>query len=288
MPEGPEAKIFAYDIRKRFLGKYLLEIVNTGNNKKHNLQDWDGIPKPIRLIDVFSIGKKVILKLGVGEPRDTKTFKKRKGEYYIMAEFGFSGKFLLKRSDHSDLKFLFGTSGKCGDCEIWITEPLYFDDSMKWGGIRIYRDLTEGLKNVGIDLFTDPGSELWLETLRSERNGNKQIGKFLLDQKPFAGVGNYIRAEVLYMAKISPFRYIKDISDKKLVRLYDSIQKVLWESFKCRGMSIQFYTDLKGKYGDYEKYLKVYDKDIDPDGNEVVKDDFPKGRTIYWVPEVQK
>ena len=60
MPEGPEAKIFAYDIRKRFLGKYLLEIVNTGNNKKHNPQDWDGIPKPIRLIDVFSIGKKVI------------------------------------------------------------------------------------------------------------------------------------------------------------------------------------------------------------------------------------
>lgn len=48
---------------------------------------------------------------------------------------------------------------------------------------------------------------------------NEQIGDILLDQEIFAGVGNIIKNEVLWMEKTHPERKISDISDEELEKI---------------------------------------------------------------------
>ena len=44
-----------------------------------------------------------------------------------------------------------------------------------------------------------------------KKHEQKTLTKFLMDQKNISGVGNYIKAEALYEAKISPYRKIIEI-----------------------------------------------------------------------------
>ena len=44
----------------------------------------------------------------------------------------------------------------------------------------------------------------------------KPVAELLMDQTMFAGVGNIFRAELLYRARVSPFRLGKDVEEKTL------------------------------------------------------------------------
>ena len=66
--------------------------------------------------------------------------------------------------------------------------------------------------------------------IRKKRN-DTFIAAALLDQKVAAGCGNYLRAEVLYLAKISPYKHIKELSDKELTKIWDILRKVLFHFF---------------------------------------------------------
>merc|ERR1712094_41164 len=48
-----------------------------------------------------------------------------------------------------------------------------------------------------------------------KRNPKKVIGEILLEQKLLAGVGNYIRSDILWLSKISPFRKIIDLKTEE-------------------------------------------------------------------------
>lgn len=295
MPEGPECRIFAFGVGSLFKGLYLLGIQKTENNKKHNKVDWGKFPTPIMLIDVFTIGKKVILefnhncqlqnKLSILEEKDRKG---KKGSIYMLAEFGTSGYFSLEKDKHSDLELHFGVKGILNDqIEIMIkTKTLYFTDSRHQGGVRIYRDLRLGLGGVGLDLFNNPGKEIWIEVLRTPKLQNKEICWFLMNQKFFAGIGNYIKAEALYKVKIAPHALIKNISDQDLIKLYEVVIKILWESYNSGGVSVRIFKDLEGKKG--TMHLDIYGKLSDPNGAKIVKEEFSDKRTTHWVPKVQK
>ena len=41
-----------------------------------------------------------------------------------------------------------------------------------------------------------------------------------MDQKVAAGCGNYIRSECLYIARVSPFRRVKDLSEEEIYKIW--------------------------------------------------------------------
>ena len=55
------------------------------------------------------------------------------------------------------------------------------------------------------------------------KHDNEMIGDVLMDQNLFAGVGNIIRIEALYHAKIHPESLVKQIPEKKLIFLLKMI-----------------------------------------------------------------
>ena len=151
-----------------------------------------------------------------------------------------------------------------------------------------------------------------------KKRKDKKIVEILMEQKKNcglgSGLGNYLVAEILYYAKISPFKTIYEIySDRAMSdRLSDSIEKVVKSAYKTS--YVGYLDDADEEFAKYVKKLRknidedkdyiynfhpdievgdvfqfnVYGQKQDPKGNPVKKDKIIKGRTTYWVPDVQK
>ena len=58
------------------------------------------------------------------------------------------------------------------------------------------------------------------------------IGAALLNQQILAGLGNYLRAEVLFACKLDPWRLVADLTDRDLECLIRTIPKLAWRAYK--------------------------------------------------------
>ena len=100
-----------------------------------------------------------------------------------------------------------------------------------------------------------------------------------MNQTVIAGIGNYIKSDSLYLARISPHRTVFDLSDGELAILNRSIKQVMKESYQQGGRYVSS--------GKTYSFL-VYNQTHDIDGNKVVKEETADKRATFWVPEVQK
>ena len=89
-----------------------------------------------------------------------------------------------------------------------------------------------------------------------------------------SGIGNYMKCEILYDCKLSPYRSINDINDNEIKDLYGSILKITDINIKADGRALDEF--------------HVFTKKEDRKGNNVIKEKTPDGRMTYWVKEIQK
>ena len=80
-----------------------------------------------------------------------------------------------------------------------------------------------------------------------------------MDQKFFPGVGNYIKSEALYLAKIHPEEKWKNINIKSKKILINSLKKIMQESYYSGGAELK---DFKNPFKSSKFKLKVYGKKI--------------------------
>ncbi|MBG17509.1 MAG: hypothetical protein CMB77_04075 [Euryarchaeota archaeon] len=267
MPEGPECRKYAL-----FLGDYIggdtLESINivSGRYSKKELPGLEDFKKklPLQIQGVGVHGKFIYF-----------IFQDKSS---LWSTLGMTGAWEKSSSNHTRVSLRF-SNGKIA----------YFNDMRNFGTIKFSFDpkqLAMKLASFGPDMLADDiSNEVFLSSLRKKDDLN--ITKALLDQTVVAGVGNYIKAESLYLARISPFRKVRDLSDANLKILNKSIKSVMRESFQTGGTTINSYKDFYGEIGDNNSRFLVYNQDSDPDGNPVKKEKTPDGRTTHWVPEVQ-
>ncbi len=67
-----------------------------------------------------------------------------------------------------------------------------------------------------------------------KRDLDKSIGEVLLDQKVIAGVGNILRNEILFRARIHPDRLVKDLSDDEVRRIVEISADLMREWLRCK------------------------------------------------------
>ncbi len=118
----------------------------------------------------------------------------------------------------------------------------------------------------------------------------QKIKPLLMDQTFIAGVGNVYAQEACWWAKILPTRIVKSLKEKEIEDLYYSLIKILKESIKHRGSSVDAYVDTEGKEGDYFSKLKVYDRENQPcyRCGEKIKKMMLAGRGTYFCLSCQK
>ena len=134
--------------------------------------------------------------------------------------------------------------------------------------------------------------ELFKQQLKKKNNLDKPIGNVLMNQKVVAGVGNYLRADVLYLSKVDPFRKVSKLTDNEIKDIFNNCKILTWGDYdKEEAIKMKIMTKSTKLPADYKRFFFIYQEDTDILGNKVLKKELYEGsqkRFIYYVPQIQK
>ncbi len=149
------------------------------------------------------------------------------------------------------------------------------------------------LSRLGPDILSQaPSVKELANRLTEPPFRGRQLAALLLDQGFVAGLGNYLRAEILFEARIHPRRRAIDCSNEELQRLADRTIALTRRTYRTRGITLSpsLAAELKAAgaprsayrfwvYGRGEKPCRVCERPIavEPTG----------GRKCFWCPACQ-
>jgi DNA-formamidopyrimidine glycosylase len=270
MPEGPEVKRISVQLNNIISGKTISNIeILSGRYLTH------GPPSGLKnflltenkISSVTCKGKFIWINF-LNNP-----------EYSIWNTLGMTGSWSREVEEHARVKISFTDESS-----------IYFTDIRNFGTLHFSfskDDLDKKLKSLGPDMLSAPPTrEEFFKIVKRQKN--KTLPEFVMNQKMISGVGNYVKAEALYLAGISPTRTCSSLSEKEIIALQDSIDKVLSASYNSGGSTIKTYRDVYGNVGTFKSRFLVYANSADPQGNKVERLETKDGRTTFWVPAIQK
>lgn len=280
MPEGPEVKNLTLWLNKKFKYKKILNIkINSGKYKKKSINLNKIILNkklfPLIIEEINCKGKFIY-------------FLFKNIDLVLFITLGMSGWFQLEEDKYNHVQFDFSN------------ETLFFNDYRNFGNIIVStrQELDKKLLSLGADILDKKDNfKLFQERLNRKRD-DTYIASALLDQKVSAGVGNYIRAESLYISKISPYRKIKNINENELKKLWNILKQIGFFYYnekigKKEGIIDGKYTLVNkikksgpSKYKPEEGKFLVYRQKEDPKGNKVTSEKL-NNRTIHYVKKIQ-
>ena len=111
-----------------------------------------------------------------------------------------------------------------------------------------------------------------------------------MDPEVIAGIGNIYSDDILWAAKIHPFKPANKLNVKELNGLWKAIHQVLKKALKLRGTSSSDYRDTSGKEGGYADYRLVYQREGEPCQRCKMAITRVKlgGRSAHYCPKCQK
>ncbi len=266
MPEGPEVRRYALDLSRAVTGKTLNSVsVVSGRYTK----------KPPDGADIFEEELPLHV-LGTGV-HGKFMYWLLEGTWSIWSTLGMTGEWSIHPNKHTRFKFVVDD------------EMIYYNDIRNFGTMKFVKGpqpLIEKLKSLGPDLLSEKCPDhLFVQQMRTQ--DAKLVVQALMDQSVVAGVGNYIKSDALWLAEISPHRKVEEISDRELVKLNDAVREVMVTSFQSGGATLKSYKQFDGNLGEYGSKFLVYNRKVDLDGNEVVKEKTKDGRSTFWSPKRQ-
>jgi DNA-formamidopyrimidine glycosylase len=269
MPEGPEVTFLSDYIDTKYKNKTLrgIEIVR-GRYKNHGPPNsYDAFKKdlPLKLLNCEKKGKVIFLNF--------------ENNWCLISKLGMTGWWFGEGDEPQWRK-----AGKNIVFEFHRGKPLIFDDFRSYGTLTITKDSTlvqREKSKLANDIFSKDWSirDMIRRISLFPKRGSQLIEDAIMDQQFFiSGIGNYLKAEILYDTKVSPLRKISSITKKEWSMIYKS----------ARTLSHKMYNVLLLR--DVEKYMnsmKVYGREKDPYGNTIERHTAKNGRTTFWVPKVQ-
>lgn len=290
MPEGPEILIQVNLLKPKCIGKKIIGIENNEKFQKSGVKIHANVLLPLTIIDIWSRGKVIVFE----------TVDKNKNKLYITSQLGMSGNWVFEPGNHSNLWISFGCESNKSGYYV-VTERIWYDDQMHFGQIGFYSDLSEVWRKHGPCLMLTalvdrnclstkelkPDQKIvtydfYSKQIRNKRFKDKRVAEFMMDQSRVAGVGNYLRAEILYQAKISPDRSLTSLSDSEIKTIYDASLDVIYRSYISKG---GYYVGKECGAG-FKKL--IYKQETDPNGYKVLTFRDKNDRMCYYVPEIQK
>ncbi len=254
MPELPEVETTVADLSKVAVGRKIADIW-TDTPKRFSVLSRDGgVVVGGRIKAVSRRGKNIIIDLSDG--KKILIHQKISG-HLLFGKWSFDGERWVSKKDslqekvNSYLRFIFTLdNGKM----IGLSDPRKFAKVEIWDGEDLDRKLSV---EIGPDAM-----EIDKEEFR-ERVSNKGsiIKTVLMDQSVISGIGNIYSDEMLWDARISPYRRPKELSDKEMGALFRSMRKVLLKGIKLKGDSMSDYRLIDGTKGGYQNRHKVYKKE---------------------------
>ena len=269
MPEGPEVRKTTDGLAECFLNREI-ELLEFSSGRY-------GRKDPVGYLDFCEDLPKLVTGVGC----------KGKFIYFLFAD----GSSLWNTLGMSG--YWSSTPGKHVRAAMSTTDhsTMFYNDMRNFGTFKYTSsqdDLNKKLSSLGPDLLSEDVSlELFKQSLLKGRRSQKPISQLLMDQSVVSGIGNYLKAEILYSARISPHRLCKDITEEELQSLFHASRSIIKLSYESGGATIKNYKAPSGKNGVYTRRFAVYNQKNDPLGHNVVREKTADKRTTHWVPELQ-
>lgn len=280
MPEGPEVSRIAEALHRHCHALDLLDLQILPTSRYYAKSGFKGVhllQSGLQLKAVRSRGKKIIFEFD--------------GSIYLLSFLGMEGHWVMQPTKHTSIvinlgKLIHLKNGR----QLEIHQlTIYYEDSRHFGTFEVFNDQVQfekAFKAIGPDLLHEQISlEHYVRVIKTRTLQDKEIAWFLLEQKYFSGVGNYLRSEILYLSCIAPHRIIGTLSDEEISRLHRVSMSLIREAYMHNGLSFSTYVDPDGNRGTYEPH--VYKQSHDRYGNAVMRSTGKEGRTVHWVPEIQ-
>ena len=139
---------------------------------------------------------------------------------------------------------------------------LIYNDPRRFGFFKILKDKSDYLRfftRIGPEAISKDFNKIYLSKIL--KNRKKNIKNLLLDQKLVSGLGNIYVNEILYQAKINPFKksHLIDLNERKRIIKYSKI--ILNKAIYFGGSSIRDFKATNGKSGNFQSEFKVYDRE---------------------------
>ena len=167
---------------------------------------------------------------------------------------------------------------------------LAFSDLRKFGRIELWPmdKLQEAslITQIGEDALKITIKQ-FKEVLKSLKNW--KIKPLLMNQKKIAGIGNIYSDEILFRARVNPFRTAQSLKNAEIKRIYLSIGVILRKAIKVSGSSISDFRRIDGDKGEFQKLTKVYGhqgKKCSKCGS-IVETKKLAGRSTHFCPKCQ-
>ena len=242
MPELPEVEVVVKGLRKALIGSKILEFKIINKNLRYSVpfeMEQLYINKNIR--HVIRRGKYGIILLD--------------GNKHIVFHLGMTGKFKISSLNNTSLKH--------DHISIKLNNGAFltYNDVRKFGYFEIINSPIDisNFKKLGIE----PSFLEYFENdlYKKIKVKKKFIKSILLDQNFIAGIGNIYASEILFDAKIYPFKKGNRISKSSFKRILVSTKKILNKAILKGGVTIKDYQNITGDLGYFQINLKVYGRE---------------------------
>jgi DNA-formamidopyrimidine glycosylase len=268
MPEGPEVKRNTDFLNKQLSGKMLESFsILSGRYEKHGpFKGYDEMSNRMLIVsEVCCKGKFIYFKF--------------QDDTSLWCTLGMSASWQKNKTKHSRI-YIKTTYGN----------EVFFNDIRNFGTLKyvtVEKELKDKLATLGPDVLSSyVDTELFKERL--DKKPKWSIAKALMNQTVISGIGNYLKAEILYASKISPHRLCKDLKINEIELIAEKSFEITNASYRSGGATILTYRNENNKKGLYSRRFMVYNHKVDPLGNKVIKETTTDNRSTYWVPNIQK
>jgi len=294
MPELPEVETIVRDLRKKILGRTIENVWTDfpkSIKKPVNFNDFKRKVKGKMIKKIWRRAKNIILDLSDG--------------YSLLIHQKMTGHLLLGKWELEKGKWKAKIPGPIGADPMnrflhlifWLDNDwqLALSDLRKFAKVELWKteelENSEGMKKLGPEpLEKEFTFKKFKETLRPAQGKKGKIKQVLMDQAIISGIGNIYSDEILWRAKIHPFKDISKLSNKELEKIYKTIRELLPLAIKLGGESISDYRRPSGEKGYYDKERKVYRKEGEkcPVCDGIIKRIKMGSRSAHFCPKCQK
>lgn len=292
MPELPEVETIIRGLHKEVIGRKITNV-------------WTDFEKLIKRPKNFSEFKKEI----IGEKIEAVRRRAKNILFYLshqkilLIHQKLTGHLLLGKWQRKKDKWAAAVSGPLKDDPVnrflhlifWLDnkEMLALSDLRKFAKVELWSEKelkgSKEFQSLGPEPLKKSFTfEKFREALQQTHGKIKQV---LMDQTVISGIGNIYSDEILWEAKIHPFRETRKLSNPELKGIYKAMKNILNKAIKFKGDSVSDYRLITGEKGNYQKIQKVYRKTGKPcprnDGG-IIQRIKIGGRSAHFCPVCQK
>jgi len=259
MPEGPELYFVSQELKKQLKNQIFENIVS-------NTKSIVKLPKKSKIENIYSYGKNLIIKTE---------------DYSVLVHLGITGWLVLEEPKIYKYILEFNKT------------KYYLNDTRRFSKIMIFNndnEVQQYLSKYGVDILSPQFTYDYFEQIIKTKK--KLLCNLLLEQQYFAGLGNYIKNDALYLSKLHPDKKSNNMSDNQIKELYKNIVFITFSNvishLKKHKLKVpSSLQKLVPKKIEVPYIFYVYDQEFDKKGNKVILLKNHCGRNTFYVPSIQ-